>query len=312
MNKKLFGYIAFAALAWIIFRTAPASIDKAMVKVLFSAEEERGCFTLDNITYSMPSNEIPLEPLMAGQKENLQQIFSQPFHFIKAGKQSYAFMSDDGQTVLKFLKKHYLFPLPRAYLNSPPLSFCKTFLLSHFNAASIRFNEAARGYQMGYDKLKDETGILYLHFHPTDNIQQKVCLVDIYGRKFFADLDTSYFVLQKKADLLHVKVSELMLDGKEDEAKECLKSVLCMIAHRLQQGIVDHDHGIRKNYGFIEGRAVQIDIGDVSMDAGVESGFAFQRELEHVAKKLKLWVAREHPSLCSTIDEELHCILDKQ
>ena len=301
--------VVFAALAWLFFQASPVSIDKTMVKLLFSVEEEKGCFNLDNITYSITS---PLEPSREGQKEELQKIFSKAFHFIKAGKQSYAFMSDDGETVLKFLKKSYLFPSPRSFLNFPPFSLCKAFLLSHFNAAKIRFQEASGAYQMGYDKLRDETGLLYLHFHPTENLQQKVCLVDIYGREFFADLDSSYFVLQKRADLMYVKIGQLMQDGKEAEAKECLKSVMRMIAHRLQQGIVDSDHGIRKNYGFVEGRAVQIDIGDVSKDERVKSGLAFQRELDHMAKKLNLWAAREHPSLCPAIEAELRCILDEQ
>jgi hypothetical protein len=305
-NKIAIVVLCVSFACWGHFQAHPGTFHKAIAKVLFSNEAEKGGFALDKISYAIPpSQEILAPPVSEEQKKELSTLFSHSFHFIKAGKQSYAFVSDDGSCVIKFFKKSYLFPDTRDIFRLPPFFYLKNFLLSYLERSASRFEEAAGGYQMGFSQLKEETAILYTHFQRSQDLQQMLCLVDSHERKFSVDLDSSYFVVQKRADLMYERIDQLMQEGKEEEAKEALVSVLHLIAHRLRQGIADQDHGVRKNYGFIGKRAVQIDVGDFFQSDNVKRGAGFRRELHHMAKKLVLWATKEHPSLVPTINQEL-------
>src|SRR5215470_15903037 len=80
-------------------------------------------FSQKNIRYDQPVIQGWSAPSLKPQEEaNLHAILNQRFSYIGKGHQSYAFVSEDNQYVLKFFKFTYL--KPSWFLNwLPPLPF---------------------------------------------------------------------------------------------------------------------------------------------------------------------------------------------
>src|SRR5689334_14456085 len=55
---------------------------------------------------------LETDPLSTEEQQQLDRILSQPFRYLSAGSQSYAFVSEDGKYVIKFFRmKHRVFHL---------------------------------------------------------------------------------------------------------------------------------------------------------------------------------------------------------
>ena len=243
-----------------------------------------------------------VDPLTEEQRAELEKIFSQKFTFLKSGSQVYAFASYDGKYVLKLFKMKSL--LPKEWLNHFPFFLLKEYRYRKVDLRKKNLQLAFGGFKTAYENFREQSGLLFVHLNKTACTGQKIVLTDCKGREFILDLDTTPFVLQKKAELIRHRLVKRMESGQEEMAVEEIRLLLRLIAERLGMGLKDLDPGIKCNYGFIGSIPVQIDCGRLLFDPAVKAPQQFEKEIGRVVERLVLWAELKYPKLCQAIQEE--------
>lgn len=201
----------------------------------------------------------------------LQALFSTPLTFLGEGAQAYAFVSADGKTVVKFFKM-------RRFTPSFADSLCPHVVRRRLRNLNWVFN----GYKTAYDHFREDTGLVFIHLAKTHDLNQQATLIDQSGQQFTIDLDSTEFVVQEKAELLFPYLMRLYHQGKRKEAEKAIAQVLQLVNRRVAAGYADRDKAVSNNYGFANGRAIQLDIG--RLYKGTKPG-----QLEHVEKRIERW-----------------------
>jgi len=177
-------------------------------------------FCLQRIqTDDLPYQQQWATPSLSSEEEQkIRTLLSQPYHLIGAGSECFAFMSEDGQTVIKFFKldharsvyfKKSFFAedrsacagsvsnplLTRVILPAPFHHWLQRFL----GVREFRIQRTFNSIKLAYDGLKQETGLLYIHLNPTNTFHQSLALYDGNGIRHEIDLDSTRFFLQRRA-----------------------------------------------------------------------------------------------------------------
>lgn len=183
-------------------------------------------------------------------------ILKQKFTLEAQGGQSYVFISEDGNTVLKFFKE-----MPRPWI--PRIPFSK-----YHKKKLTKLLRTISGYRLAFERLPQETGLLTLHFSPTSTPLRTI-LVDRLAIEHPVDLSSVYFVLQKRAAPVNTF------------SEETLTKVATLLKKRTQAHIADHDPRLQDNLGWIDGQLVFIDPGRFVDDAHASSDLP-QKFLDHL------------------------------
>ena len=178
---------------------------------LFCHKQTDG-FQITKVISSIPSEEKwEMPQLEASERKELEELLSHPFSYLDKGGQSYAFLSEDGKTVLKLFKMSNIRQYPYLYHIALPgiLDQLRIKVIQQQRRKLDRlFNSSA----MAYKELKEATGLIYLNLnHNPDFKDLQVTVIDKLGIAHHLSLDTIPFALQKR-----VKGAGLSL-------KECLK-----------------------------------------------------------------------------------------
>jgi len=178
------------------------------------------------------------------EETTVQSALQQKFHYWCKGGQCYVFLSEDGQFVLKFFK------------------------FSHLKGK--RWKKDFKSYKLAYEELRRESALLLLHLNPTVNRYGKLTLVDRLHIEHVLSLDDTLFLLQRRAELIFPSLSASMEKGDVEGAKNKISSLVQLLFCRAERGIEDNDSNVRKNFGFIDGRAVMIDVGRLKKREGAK------------------------------------------
>ena len=161
-------------------------------------------------------------------QKQINQLLDQKFYYLNRGGQCFAFLSEDGTTVLKFSKQ---------YLR-PPVTWCfKVPILNRWinpeqKRIAYHIYERERDYAsyfIALDYLKEETGLITLHLDKTENKFPKATIVDKLNIEHRIDLDSREFILQKKADRIYPYIEKLMGNNEVEKAKETVDSIIDLI-----------------------------------------------------------------------------------
>jgi hypothetical protein len=213
---------------------------------------------------------------------HLRKALAQQYSYLSRGRQSYAFVSDDGQYVLK---------LPRSDSYCLPfwLRCCSFSVLDRrreegLAARKKRLHSLMNSFSLAYEELKKETGLLYLHLGPTDHLMSRVTLRDRLGSIYELDLDQTAFVLQAKTPLMIPLFKQRLAEGDREGAKAILRAFIDFVAFRAQRGIFNKDGSFLRNFGYDGGRVIQIDIGDFyrPSSGNLDPAFSFLQTVGHV------------------------------
>lgn len=263
-------------------------------------------FNVEKISSKLTYNEAwgvpPLNQEEAGCF--VEHVFSQPFHYLAAGKQCYAFCSEDGKFVLKFFKMHQL--LPKVWLNDFPFSLFENYRFNHVEKRKQLIQGIFSSIKASYDFLQEETGLLFIHLNKTRDLKKKLTLFDKGGKKFVVDLDTKEFILQKRAVKVYDHLVQLMQNGEEERVHQSIRSLLKIVVSRCKKGFIDLDVGVRNNYGFIGDEAVLIDCGSLFLDEEIKQPHQYQREILRIAELMDHWGQTHYPELVPIIQSEAH------
>ncbi|MDX8430588.1 MAG: hypothetical protein SNF33_02110 [Candidatus Algichlamydia australiensis] len=276
MKKKIVILIFSLPLFWGVERFAHAKTDG---------------FALVNITSPLRSNSKWEVENPAGWEEILKQEFS----YLSCGAQCYVFASADGKYVLKFFKHQHM--------RIPPL-LEKIPLPSQLDAYRSKKIEKKRALQeatfssmkIAYDNLKEETALIALHLNKTDDLLSPITLKDKIGILHRIDPNQFEFVLQKRGKLAYEEIEKFMAQDEKYKAEKLLRDALLLTQKRIAKGIFDKDPDFKTNFGIVEGKLVQIDIGRFSKNRVDDP-----EELYRITRPL----AAQFPQLFPPIYEEI-------
>ncbi len=259
-------------------------------------------FQLTHITSPLaasPHWELP--SLKEEEKAALKETLSRPFTYLDSGGQTYAFLSEDGRTVLKLFKMHHLtqysFLYERGFLGVADL--LRLQLLSLQKCKLFRaFDSSA----LAYLRLKEQTGLLYLNLNPNPALQNfHVTLIDKLGIHHKIDLSHTPFALQLYAQNAFKVLRKHIKNHDLEAGKKVIKEILTCLKERHAQGIIDIDPSLRRNMGLIQNRAIAIDIGAFFMVPHPLSS----EELASDTLRMHRWLEKRSSELTAYFDKEL-------
>jgi len=271
-----------------------------------------GGFTLGNIAYELPQDlRREIEPLKQSEKENLNRILSQPFHYLGKGCQSYVFKSDDGRYVLKFFKYQRL--RPQAWLDwFAVIPWVDTYRLGKIEKKKQKLQGVFTSWKIAYEELQPETGVVYIHLNKEPVLGKPFLLHDKMGFKHTLNLDQYEFLLQRKADMLCPILQKMVASGDMQGSKELLDRLLTMIQSEYTRGFADNDHALMQNTGVLDGQPVHIDVGQFVKNSKVNNPLVYNQEIFNKTWKFRKWLEKESPELADHLVMRLKEIMGKE
>jgi len=207
---------------------------------------------------------------------SLEKALSQSYQFLGSGGQCTAYVSADGTYVLKLFKNRP-FPLSKESRFTP--FYTRWHRLRKMQKQMDKRDRLYFAYRYCCDKLSEETGILYVHFH-TD-----------------VDLDTCDFVLQKRAIGLEDYFLTLRAQGRLSDARKAVDQLLELPYSLYKKGMRDRDTHFFNNYGFIEDKPVCFDVGRFVPIDGEEKKKSYEKKRALFKKTLYDWLKIHYPEL---------------
>lgn len=242
--------------------------------------------------------------------EEINTIFSQHFYFIGQGKQCSAYVSHDGNYVVKFLLQKPLTVKPQ-FIDLPDVFPFTLFKEYKVDKRLERKDDLYNSFMISYHLVPEETGIFYVHLNPTDNIFKKPIVVDAKGDPVVIDPDKTQFVLQKRAHHIKPVLIDLMCAGEVEAAKERIDQMLMLLQTCAKKNIVDTDTGLirRNNIGFLETRAIYVDTGKLRLVKQKLTRKDFVKDLKRLEPFYK-WLLAYYPELAAHYAQKRKQLID--
>jgi len=243
------------------------------------AQQKTDRFTLSKISKVLLDHEISdFDPA----------LLDRPYTYLGKGGQSYVFVSEDGDYVLKAFRSSRLQILELLSL------------LPHFEKKKHhleqQIKETLKSYALAFEKLSEETGLVAIHLDNHKQIHTPLKIIDKLGICHTMDPNLISFVIQKKAVLVKDKIA-----ADADAAKEHLASLFSLLKTRIEKGIEDADPNFAKNFGFVGNRAVQIDGGRFFLCESPSKAY-----IEKAKVDLQHWINANYPAL----SEDFHTLYE--
>ncbi len=260
-------------------------------------------FSADYIEFAFPFRpdwQIPKE------KAEPQELLAQSFSYLGKGARSYAFLGEDGKTVLKFFKYRYHQPhwMVRYLPDFPPFNY-----LRQKKIGKVSLETVLNGYGIAYSQDPEGTALLHIHLNETAGVYPPVTVFDKQGKAHLIDLDRTRFVLQKKVQEAEDLIGELLVEGNVEEAKKRIGQIFDLYLSHYRQGLCDLGVGILRNNGFDGEKAVHFDVGKLTRDESVRQLAATEQRIVRMAKKIEFWLRINYPAhhdaLVSDLQEKL-------
>ncbi len=233
--------------------------------------------------FSPQKIEAPLhsEPDMP-LKAEIAQILSQPFSYLRKGRQCFVFESLDGKFVLKFFNKTY-FQLPWYSF------FVREKEIAKRNRRKVFYEES---YAIAFEEFGEE--ILYLHQGQGERLPF-VSLVDRANREFRIDLTRVPFVLQKKGEPFYPTLEAIFQrEGLQGLCRE-IDCFVEQVSLRISKQIADGDSDVEHNWGYVEGKIFHLDPGRLYFDPTLDTLQRQTHEWYAATHRLQKWLKAHHP-----------------
>ncbi|MCI0382114.1 MAG: hypothetical protein L0207_03565 [Chlamydiae bacterium] len=229
----------------------------------------------------------------------LDEIISQPFYYLGKGTQTYAFGSQDGKWVIKFLRIHRLKWTDFFFRISP--SFFQKRIASTLEKRKNKLQKDITSFQIAYSLFKEESGLIYLHLEDKPVINQSLHIYDKINVHHEIPLDSLPFIVQKKATDLYSSLEKWINQNEMETAKEALSHLVSLLKARCVKGIHDKDANLKTNFGFVGTRPIQYDIGRFKMVPLTE----IKEEVIRITDSLVSWLEKISPSLALYLKNEI-------
>lgn len=262
---------------------------KVVIFLLCFLVVERFCyfqtegFTRSKLISNLSYNPLWNVPPLLEEKE-VNTILSQPFHFLGSGKQSYAFESKDGKYVLKFIKQSRKRSIPWL-TRFKKFKTISSFILKR----EKRLQNLLVSIKIAATTLQQETAVVYAHLTP--QIHKEISLKDKIGIVHTLDLYYCQYVIQKKATLIKPPLS-----------KKRVEEIFSLVQSQCHKKIANLDCILERNFGFLEDRAVVIDLGSFLKKEELGTRAYLQQEIFMELLPLRAYLQKHHPELIDDLD----------
>jgi len=264
-------------------------------------------FSIQDLIRPSPKNSCYAS---SSQPENLKEILNQKFSYLGKGKQAFAFVSEDGQHVLKVFKPSSPFTQVRFLGKSRKVSFSKIpgmkFLFGLLHAKEIQ-EQTEKDFQSclnSFVNFPKETELEYLHLAESDHLDENITLFDKIGVMHKLNADKTCFLLQKKADLLYPTLHSYIEKGNTEKAKKLLSSLVELSFSFVKEGI-DSPTTVEKNLGCIETRAILIDTGRMLQRKDFSVTGPKIDDMDYCVHHMRKWLKEKAPSLQPYLEEQV-------
>lgn len=290
-NKKLFLTALFFAVSIPIARFCLNRTDRFMITEITSERPNDPAFDT--------------RPLTPAENDEVSYALSQKYTYLGCGGQAFVFFSEDGKYALKFFKqRHFRQP---TYLNYIP--FISHYRNLKFAKRHKRIHQEYGSYKLGFEELPQETALVYLHLNKTDHLKKKITLIDRLHIEHQVDLDTTDFILQRRAQLVPDTMNTQMKTHDIEGAKKTIRAIVDLIVYRCKSGYGDKDPNIATNCGIFEGKAIKIDVGRFYRDPRMKLPLFYKPELFHLTRPFRKWLSENHPELVPHLDAEVQKVI---
>lgn len=218
-----------------------------------------------------------------------KEKISSTFRFLGRGRQSFVFVSEDGDTVLKFFDQTY-FQMPWY------ASFSKKWKESEINKRELRKQFYLNSYLLAEEFLKEETGTLYVHLGLTQSLPS-IRLIDRASRTFTVDLNQLPFVLQKRASPLYASINSHNLHL-------VVHNFIDLVKKRMALNIVDQEHDVEHNFGMREGQILYLDPGRLSKGE-FKGPDRLNQEWWSATHRFRDWLKEKYPEIIPFFDSQI-------
>lgn len=231
----------------------------------------------------------------------------QPYRTLARGGNVHAYVSDDSAYVLKTLATPddiiEWFASDGLRLSDVP--WARALVAGETpSEAAIAAAITARSlasYQLAAARLPRQTALIHLQL-PGETGQFPT--VQVAGQPF--DAAARPFILQHRADLV-----KRCLSGDPISPHAVVDAVIAFIAELWSGGIAEDTLNFHNNMGFVGGRLVQIDIGELRQSRAAIRDHAASAKILH--KKSFAWLRHQHPTLADYMRDQVtqHLSLDR-
>lgn len=254
-------------------------------------------FTVGNISSDLAYNaKWQTHPLSLQEKGEIEGALDQKYTYLGKGCQSYVFASADGKYVLKFIK--YQRFRPQFWLN--PFTFIPAiddYQQKKAEEKTVKLEKIFRSWVLAYEKLPNESGVLFVHLNKTPQWQKKVVIQDKLGLKHNLEIGNMEFLLQRRAKMFCKEIDSLMGRGQEHAAMQLIDRLFSMLISEYERGYADNDHALMQNTGVLEGYPIHIDVGQFIYNDIVKNPKVYNQEIYDKTYKLRLWLDKRYPEL---------------
>jgi hypothetical protein len=263
--------------------------------------ERTGGFTLWRVSSHLsPHQHWKTSALSEEEKTKVATLLEQPFSYYGKGAQAFVFLSQDGQFVLKLFRHYRMRPPVWSYLL--PALFSKEKTKRREMLLYLDFTS----YALAFEQLREETGLLFVHLNKTEDLHQTLTLIDKIGIRHQIDLDQMEFLVQKRASLVPDTLQAMMEHKEINGAKAAIDELLSLLIARSKKGIFDKDPDLVTNFGFHQGKAMQIDVGRFRRDDARKEESVYKEDLIRATDPFKQWLKGKYPILAEYLDEKMH------
>ena len=252
---------------------------------------KNGHFRTSKLLSPLPSVHAPVPTTQ------IDPLLNQTFRFLGKGGTCFAFLGEDGHTVLKLFKQQH-----SLLFSTPFPGACDHLRIQHLLTNLKKHSHKQRPFlfnscRLAHDTLKEETGLIYLCLQPNTHFARPIKLIDAWGIPHHIDLSRTEFALQHKGKLLFPHLSALLHAGQREEIKQTIDALLTTIKQRCHKGIGDRDPNLLINFGYLKGQVIAFDLGSYFPNPALTHPPQMARELYLTSYALQKWLEKHCPDL---------------
>jgi hypothetical protein len=268
-----------------------------------------GGFTMSNITSDLSYQpKWATHSLSDGERVAIDKALDQGYRYLGKGCQSYVFLSNDGNYVIKFFKFQRF--RPQAWIDLFTfIPFVDGYQQGKIAEKNEKLNKVFTSWKIAFEKLPEETGVVYVHLNKSNDLKKTLAIRDKMGFTHEVDLDHTEFLIQKRATMLCDAVDQMVHDGASDRAELLIDHLLTMLMLEYGRGYADNDHALMQNTGVIDGHPVHIDVGQFIYNETVKAPKVHKQELYDKTYLFDQWLKKHHPSLARHLEARLATLI---
>ena len=248
-------------------------------------------FNVNRLHYPLPAVVNPENE----NSDHLSHLFNESYRYIGRGRQCYVFASSDDRYVLK-LPRFDRYELS-FFWRATPSFFMDSYRKSLFDGRQARLIFTLESFRIAATDLRDETAVIYHHFHQTQSLPRRFVIYDRLNRPLEIDLNRMAFILQEKKAIMMPLCIKAFREKNRVVAEKMLLSFLDIIDTRAKKGVFNRDPSFLKNFGWDGEKSIQIDIGSFWRRSDLSKEQAHVLSLMEGTAPFRQWLSKTDPEM---------------